>query len=297
MTTRSLVTLPPILLEELSRYFKAEVKSMHSVSGGCINNAAIVAAPGPKYYFLKWNPQAPEGFFASEAFGLNEIAKADVIKVPEVIFCADRDKAQVPYLLLELLSSGEATPAGQKELGERLARLHQVKAESYGLEQNNFIGSLPQDNSEADNWGEFFFKQRLVKQAEIGTVSGWFDYNFERLLNDKMSKIIEVLNEVTAEGASLLHGDLWSGNVYWSKEGAVLIDPAVYYGHREADIAFTELFGGFDQSFYQGYQSVFPLEPGYHQRKHILNLYHQMTHANLFGGEYVSSAYSTLTRI
>ena len=291
------MTFPPILLAELSRYFQAEIKSVHAKSGGCINNAAIIAAPGPTYYFLKWNAHAPDELFACEAAGLKAIKQTGVIRVPEVITWADRGKAEIPYLVLELLTTGEMNTAGQEKLGKQLAHLHMTKGESYGWATDNYIGSLAQENTPLATWGEFFFTRRLVKQAELGTVSGWFDYNFERLLSTKQDKIVEVLNEVDDEGPALLHGDLWSGNVYWSKEGAVLIDPAIYYGHREADLAFTELFGGFGQAFYQSYQATYPLRPGYARRKPILNLYHQMTHANLFGGEYVSAAYSTLTRI
>ncbi|MCC6931843.1 MAG: fructosamine kinase family protein [Deltaproteobacteria bacterium] len=291
------MTLPPSLLEQLSRDLGSPVKMMHSMSGGCINNAAIMSLGSSGYYFLKWNTHAPKGFFAAEAFGLSKLEQTEVIKVPKVITYADNDKSEVDYLVLELLSSSDPSVEDLEKFAQQLAMLHKVISDEYGLERNNFIGSLPQENTEMSNWGEFFFNQRLVKQAQLGSVSGWFDYNFERLFAVKQQVIIDLLNEVNDEGPTLLHGDLWSGNVYWTKEGAALIDPAVYFGNREADIAFSEMFGGFGRRFYQAYQDAYPLRSGYPKRKIILNLYHQMTHANMFGGSYVSEAYSSLTRI
>ena len=133
-----------------------------------------------------------------------------------------------------------------------------------------------------------FFKYRLLYQAQLGKSSGWFTEELESILFSKEKLIKDFLAEGPSE-ASLLHGDLWSGNVFWSNDGPALIDPAVYYGSREADLAMTELFSGFSRDFYQAYEKVFPMISGYQKRREVLNLYHLMNHANLFAGTYINS--------
>jgi fructosamine-3-kinase len=137
---------------------------------------------------------------------------------------------------------------------------------------------------------------RLKEQAELGQENGWFNRDFLKLFLEKEPKISRILSE-TSSTPSLLHGDLWSGNVHWSKEGAVLIDPAVYFGHREADLAFLGLFDDPGEIFWSIYNSELPIEEGFEIRKHILNLYHLMTHSNLFGGSYIQTVWKVLHAI
>lgn len=289
--------LPITIKERLNERLHGDVKFIASVGGGCISSAGIIEVGRGNRFFIKWHFNTADAFFTAEAEGLRELKKADALKIPEVICFEDNGKSGPSFIVLEELKPGAKSKDLSQELGAALAKMHMIKADRYGYNKNNYIGSLPQYNSQCDNWGEFFFEQRLVKQAEIGSEAGWFDYNFERLLAKKKDQIIKILNDVNYEGASLVHGDLWGGNVFWSDSGPALIDPAVYYGSREVDLAFSEMFGGFDRSFYDAYQAAYPLLSGYPLRKSILNLYHLMTHSNLFGGSYISEAYSTLTRI
>jgi len=270
----------------------AEIRSITPVSGGCISQAGILTLSNGDKLFLKWNASAPEGFFKAEADGLNEMRKCPAVRVPQVNSVSE-STADVPaFIVLEALSPGESANS-QEALGYQLAELHKVQSDKFGFHSRNFIGITVQHNDYHNSWGDFFFKERLVRQAEAGRRAGWFDDQLNSLLFSNEEKVLNLLSE-TFEKPALLHGDLWSGNVMWCVDGPALIDPAVYYGNREADIAMTECFGGFSKQFYAAYNEHYPLEEGYEHRKDILNLYHLMNHANIFGGHYVSSVKTSL---
>jgi len=280
----------------LEQRLGSKIVARESVSGGCISQACIITLASGECCFLKSNAGTPNGFFAAEATGLDELRKGEIL-IPEVIAYEDNPGGTYPsFIVLEFLEPGHSGKKENQQLGEQLARLHRSTADRFGFIADNFIGSLEQRNKKMARWGDFFFETRLAVQAELGRVNGWFDHSFEALLNEKQVAIREELNQ-TVEPPTLRHGDLWSGNVFWSTRGPALIDPAVYYGNREADLAFTELFGRFSEVFYQVYNDTYPLEPGYARRKSILNLYHLMTHSNLFGGSYISSARAAVGRI
>jgi fructosamine-3-kinase len=251
---------------------------------------------------LKFKEDAPAGFFAAEASGLAELRRADALKVPRVFAYCDTDTRSGPaFILLEALEPGDKGRPAQEAFGRGLAKLHSVCSDYFGFPTDNFIGSLlqlnaPQQKLKHSSWGEFFLAFRIRPQVRLGEGNGWFDRDFARILSKKESIIVEVLSEGPSE-ASLLHGDLWAGNIFWSSEGPALIDPAVHYGSREADLAFLELFGSPPSAVFGAYRELLPDRPGYSARRDILNLYHLMTHSNLFGGSYMSSAMESLRHI
>jgi protein-ribulosamine 3-kinase len=185
------------------------------------------------------------------------------------------------YLLLEFLPlQGKRDFAA---LGRMLAEAHCQPGPRFGWSRDNYIGATPQRNGWSDNWAGFWREKRLQPQFELARRNG-FDLRIDA----------EILQDHRPQ-PSLLHGDLWSGNAGFTKEGPVLFDPAVYYGDREADLAMTELFGGFSREFYEAYEETYPLEPGYQVRKHLYNLYHLLNHLNLFGAGYLPQVKETLS--
>lgn len=258
------------------------IRRVTPVGGGCINPAARVELDsGP--VFVKWNPGAPAGLFAAEAAGLRSLAAAATeLRIPAVLDVWDDG------LLLEWL---EPTPPGRefsRQLGYGLAALH--RTHPLGTAGCNWIGPLPQNNTPAASWAEFWIARRLEPQLRRARDSARMPGSAE-YWESLFARIPEVLAPVEQERDSLLHGDLWSGNVLSTVGGPALVDPAVYGGHREVDLAMAELFGGFDAGFYRAYAEVWPLLPGYREaRRAIYQLYPLLVHVNLFGGAYIPQA-------
>ena len=181
-----------------------------------------------------------------------------------------------------------------ENFGRGLAKLHKTTSDYFVLDHNNYIGSLTQSNRKRDNWIDFFVEERLGFQLKLARDSHLIDSGVLSAAEGLFNRLNEIIPK---EQSSLLHGDLWSGNFMLGDQGeACLIDPAVYYGHREMDIAMTKLFGGFDHQFYEAYNQEFPMEKGWEQRMDICNLYPLLVHVNLFGGGYVSQLTSILKR-
>lgn len=249
------------------------------VAGGCIHRCYRVTIGG-KPGFIKANEARFADAFAAEADGL-EALRAARVRAPQAL----RHGTQGPYafLLLEFLDlKGSGDWAA---LGRMLAQAHRQTGPAFGWARDNYIGSTPQRNGWRDDWRTFFAERRLAPQLELGRSKGFAI---------DLGKALDALQSHRPQ-PSLLHGDLWSGNVAFTPDGApVLFDPAVYYGDREADLAMTELFGGFPDEFYAAYEAAYPLEPGYSLRKHVYNLYHLLNHLNLFGGGYLGQVRSTL---
>jgi len=258
-----------------------------SVSGGCIHRGMHIVIENQEF-FLKWNCSSLASAFSSEADGLTRLSQKGAIKTPEVIALGKPEKSGgCGFLLLEwiFVSPSPAMSAFQT-FGEQLAFHHlKTEAKPFGLEIDNFIGSTPQQNCPHMNWVEFFRSRRLNRQYELAAKN----HLLTETRRKRLQKLIDHLDKwLPADPpASLLHGDLWIGNVLFDRKGVpVLIDPAVYYGDREADLAFTELFHGFPPVFYQAYQSVYPLDPEYRERRDLYNLYHLLNHLNIFGESY-----------
>lgn len=262
------------------------VRGASPVAGGCINHGMRVElADGP--VFVKYNADAPPALFAAEARGLDALrAAADGIVVPRALAWAEAEQGAPAWLALEWLEPSARAADFAERLGRGLAALHRAgPAEGWGWMEDNFIGPLPQANAPAASWAEFWRTRRLEPQLDLARRAGRMPgraADWDRL----MELLPELLAPGEAEGPSLLHGDLWGGNVLAAPGGPAIIDPAVYRGHREADLAMTELFGGFGERFHAAYREAWPLQPGYPARRAVYQLWYLLVHVNLFGGGY-----------
>lgn len=265
--------------------------AFESCHGGCIHVAGIYS-DGQRSFFVKVNRAEAVGMFAAEARGLKALKEAQALRVPEVIGHAVVGDQSL--LVLEALDLGwRAKPKSWADLGEGLAKLHMKTAQEHGFDADNYIGSSPQTNHHHTSWAEFFVEERLRPQFERAATRG--------MIFDGKQKFMRRVGEILAShqpSPSLLHGDLWSGNVSFTPDGVpVIFDPATYYGDRETDLAFTEFFGGFAPEFYAAYRKAWPLADGYEQRRELYNLYHVLNHANLFGGGYASQVQDLMRRL
>ena len=267
------------------------------VSGGCINNTYQLSDNDNQSYFVKLNNAQYQDMFAAEADGLSELGKAAAIKVPKPL-CFGIAGHQA-YLVMEYIKFGSNGHSAISELGQKLAELHRKTAPQFGLHRDNYIGSTPQVNTLENDWSTFWQKHRLHFQFKLAARNG---YNGK--LQTQGERLIAELSQFFTDyqpQPSLLHGDLWSGNyaIAINTQGShpVIYDPAVYYGDREADIAMTELFGGFSRRFYDAYQETWTLDAGYSSRKVLYNLYHILNHLNLFGGGYLGQAESMIASL
>lgn len=237
-------------------------------------------------YFVKYNNSVYKDSLHAEAKGLktlrNVIEKNHIqIKTPDVI------NVSSSKLTLTQIQATRPSQELQCKLGIELAKLHNIKQNHCGFESNNYIGLNPQKNIISDNWGEFFFEYRLMYQVQRIKDSS-IKQQFLKILNNSKQPLVQWVNQ-NYQHYSILHGDLWSGNVLYDKKDVWLIDPALYYGDSEADLAMTEMFGGFSSEFYNSYQTLRPLSQTYPQKKIIYNLYHYLNHYNLFGSGYLSA--------
>jgi fructosamine-3-kinase len=260
-------------------------RDSRALGGGCINSAMVLESDDRKY-FVKANAPDQLDMFAAEADGLAELAAAQAVRVPQPIcFGAASDAA---YLVLEYIDFGDGVAAAA-QLGRELAQQHRRTAPTFGWHRDNTIGSTPQINTSSASWVDFWRTQRLGFQLDLAARR-----HGSRALQQNGQRLLERLDAFFGHYApvpSLLHGDLWGGNHGATRDGEpVIFDPAVYYGDREADIAMTELFGGFGARFYAAYREAWPLDDGYGVRKTLYNLYHVLNHFNLFGGGYGAQA-------
>ena len=258
-------------------------KAPSSMGGGCINTA-IRLSDGNTQWFVKLNQASRLDMFQAEAEGLQELADAGAIRVPRPLCTGTADGQS--YIVMEYISLGGS---GSNALaGEQLAALHRHQAKSFGWKRHNTIGSTHQPNDWTADWVDFWRRHRLGFQLEEAARNG-LGQDIQRLGERLLEDFPALMDH--APIPSLLHGDLWGGNLGHDHRGnPVIYDPATYYGDREAEIAMTELFGGFGKAFYDAYNAAWPLDPGYRSRRTFYNLYHILNHANMFGGGYLGQA-------
>lgn len=262
------------------------------IAKGSHHGGIIISESGRKFFLKSGsiNSQA----YRCEANGLKELTKSGEIEIVEVAAVGDN------YILTNYIEEGKREPNFFENFGRAFAKMHRTKAEKFGFYQDNFIGDNPQPNiateSESTNWSEFFFNKRLLYQFRMAEENGYIS----KLTAEQFAALesnLPSLLEGTEEEPSLLHGDLWSGNFISTPKGnAILIDPAVYYGHREADIAMTYLFGGFSNEFYNTYNAEYPLAEGWVRRVDLYKLYHLLNHLNLFGRGYLGRCEAIIGR-
>ena len=271
-------------LEEIcSRIENRSVKlrAYEKIYGGDINDTYRLAMTHSDY-FIKINAADKADMFEKEAKNLKILSESNSFIIPEVFQHGIFENKS--FLLLQYIENLETT-GNIGDFAENLVKLHQNRQDSYGLNFDNYIGKIAQKNTVATHWVDFYIQNRLQFQIDLAgdKIPTHIKKNFNRLYQ-KLSTIIPV------EKASLLHGDLWNGNYFYNLQGkAVLFDPAVYYGHREIDLAMMSLFGGFEQEIYRIYHDLFPLEPDWKNRLKIYQLYPLLVHVNLFGASYLSA--------
>ena len=296
------ITLPPhhtSLAQALVSLYgnSVAIAETDRLSGGDINKAYGLTLNTGAHIFMKANSKANADFFTAEAAGLSAIETTGVIKTPSILCTGTDDGEDVGYsfLLLKFIKSAKPRSDYWETFARDLAALHKADTKifeisgKFGFFQNNFIGARAQNNTPSDSWISFFRDNRLAPQFKDA------DSYFTAEDRTKITKLLDHLEDFLIEPnqPSLLHGDLWSGNVMCGPEGkAMLIDPAAYIGHAEADLAMTELFGGFPEKFYDAYREANPLEPGYENRRDLYNLYQLLNHLNLFGPTYLGPVLS-----
>lgn len=287
--------LPDDVRERVEVYLGAEVERAAAVGGGCISNATRLHTELGEY-FLKWGRGEAGKTFPAEAAGLEALRDADSpLIVPEPLLWHISTHDRAGFILMPWIESGQKRSAFWDQFGHGLAELHRFTSERFGFQIGNYIGRLPQVNDWEHSWPEFFRRRRIEPQVELAVERGRWDSSWNGPLNRMYQRLPDLLPQ--GPEPSILHGDLWSGNFMVDANGRpVLVDPASYFGHRETDLAMTELFGGFDRRFYAAYREAWPVAAGYEDRRDVYNLYHLINHLNHFGRGYAGSVASILRR-
>lgn len=261
-------------------------------SGGCINSGYRINGTDGSSWFVKINSADLLDMFRAEFDALQQLSKHSDMRIPQPL-CFGSDSQQA-FLVMELLEFGGR--GSMRQFGENLAQMHQHTTAEFGWHRDNVIGSTHQPNQPQSNWIDFYRQQRLQHQLTLVQQRGFTSRDYDNGM-ELCQRLDQFFSDYTPS-ASLLHGDLWSGNYAFCRSGEVAIfDPATYFGDRETEIAMTELFGGFSEQFYAGYNSIWPLDSGYTVRKKLYNLYHILNHFTLFGGGYGTQAAAMIQQL
>ncbi|MDV6216604.1 fructosamine kinase family protein [Mucilaginibacter sp. L3T2-6] len=274
--------LNSILANYIKRRLNSDITDVKPVSGGSINRTYLIETLDHKYFIKLNNKTRYPEMFEAEARGLNLIAQTNTIKTPEIIL--QDSVGDESFFLLEWIKTRRPTAKASAKLGEQLAAMHRNFADKFGLDTDNYMGSLHQSNKKHNTWAEFFSEQRLQPMVKMAIDKGLLTTNDLVAFEHLYKKLPGLFDE---ELPTLIHGDLWGGNyIIDLDEQPYLIDPAVSYGNREFDLAMTTLFGGFSNEFYVAYNEAYPLIKGWQQRMDLWNLYPLLVHLNLFGAGY-----------
>ncbi|HRN51491.1 MAG TPA: fructosamine kinase family protein [Anaerolineales bacterium] len=278
--------LPPAATAWLERHDGVVASS--PAAGGCINNGAHLRSQSGAAFFIKSNAHAPAGMFTREAEGLAALAATNTLRVPTVHLAGDN------FLLLEDLQPAPRAADYWQQFGRGLAELHSHTHTTFGFAHDNYIGSTPQPNGWLADGHEFFAERRLSYQARLAHSRSLLSAGEVAAIERIAARLPQL---VPPQPASLQHGDLWAGNAISDAAGApALIDPAAHFGWAEAELAMTALFGGFPPEFYAAYSEAHPLEPGWHERFDVYNLYHLLNHLNIFGSSYYAQVMEVVGR-
>ena len=278
----------PQILEQIADNLGFELASYSALSGGDINEVFLIESSSEKFVIKLNHATRFPGMFNAEKIGLETLRKADVIDVPKPIMTGKVDSQS--YLALEYKNPGKQTSDFWEVFGEQLANLHQVTSSTFGLETDNYIGSLPQYNEKRNSAAEFYIEMRLEPQIKMAS-----DKGFQLNISDRFYSNCQ--ETIPDEPSSLVHGDLWNGNYLVNSEGLpCLIDPAVAFAPREMDLGMMHLFGGFDARLFNVYQEIFPLQAGWKERLDLWKLYYLLVHLNIFGSGYKSQVTSIISK-
>jgi protein-ribulosamine 3-kinase len=295
--------IPEALVKIFSTFFKREynlpltISSITRIGGGCVSSCACMETSAGKF-FIKWKWNAPDNFFAieSKTLKLFNSTSNEFLIFPKPILYGEEDPFNLcPAFLITSWIESKYLLGEEEKLGHGLAQLHKNSADCYGFEEVSFCGATPQDNTLQTDWVAFFIHNRLYYITQLIRQNRNWEASDDQVL-ERFIRKLPALIPLGMHAPSLVHGDLWSGNVLYSAEGPALVDPAVAYCHREYELSMMLLFGGFPKRVFDAYNESWPLEPGWNNRATIYQLYHLFNHYYLFGGGYKLQALQILRK-
>jgi fructosamine-3-kinase len=271
------------------------VRQSRPLQGGDIHEAFAATLEDGREVFIKHHASADPAMFPAEARGLEFLRGHGRLRIPVVLAVSSGAPDEPAFLALELLRAAPRRRDFDEELGRGLAELHRDGPKTFGLDHDNFIGRLPQENGPLPDWASFYRERRLVPQQRMAEKAGLVDATMRRDLERLIARTGDLVGP--AEPPARLHGDLWGGNLHVDETGSpCLIDPAACGGHREMDLAMMRLFGGFGPRVFAAYDEAYPLDPDHLERVDLYQLYYLLAHLTMFGRSYASSVREKICR-